>query len=362
MVKKINNTNPISDLIDRLNTSLTPEYTFANIVVGDANKIANAAASQIGSDIKNSIYSPFILYGDSGLGKTHLLQAIGHLARQKSNGELKIIYTQLIDFVKNITNGIRHNKIEIIKKCYQSVDLLLVDDIHLIAEKDKSQEEFFHIFNFLFNKKKHIILTCDQVPKNIKKIEKRLISRFNQGLSLQLKPPELEMRAAILMNKSRQLNIAISEDVALFIAGQFKTNVRELEGALRRLKAGVEFLHIRAEDLNESEVRKILDDLLSNTKKLVDITDIQEVVCHYYGVNMVNLISKKRTQDLVIPRQMAMCLSKQYTRLSLAAIGMAFKRDHTTVIHAREKMLKQIKHNMTTKEDYQNLKLRIGSL
>ena len=149
--------DPIANLIAKLNTPLAPEYTFANIVVGDANEIANAAARQIGGDIKNSIYSPFILYGDSGLGKTHLLQAIGHLAQQKSNGKtLKIIYTQLIDFVKNITNGIRHNKIEIIKKCYQSVDLLLVDDIHLIAEKDKSQEEFFHIFNFLFNKKKQI--------------------------------------------------------------------------------------------------------------------------------------------------------------------------------------------------------------
>ena len=171
------------------------------------------------------------------------------------------------------------------------------------------------------------------------------------------------MRAAILMNKGKQqLNMAISEDIALFIAGQFKTNVRELEGALRRLKAGVDFLHIRPEELSETEVRKILDDLLSNTIKLVDIADIQKIVCHYYGVSMVNLMSKKRTQDLVIPRQMAMHLSKQYTRLSLAAIGLAFKRDHTTVIHAHEKMLKKIKHSATTKDDYQNLKLRISSL
>ena len=226
-------------------TPLFPEYTFENLVLGSANEVAALASRQIAEKIGSSPYNPFIIYGESGLGKTHLMQAAGHLALEKNPGA-KIIYVPLMDFVRNITTSLRHNTIENVKLFYQSADLLLVDDIHLIAGKDKSQEEFFHIFNFLFSTKKQIIFTCDQPPKNIKDLENRLKTRFSQGLNLQLSPPEFEMRAAILLKKSQnpQISLSLSEDVALFIASHVTSNVRDLEGALLKLKAFVDFSRI----------------------------------------------------------------------------------------------------------------------
>jgi chromosomal replication initiator protein len=222
-------------------TPLFSEYTFDNLVLGNANQIASAACRQIAENISSSPYNPFVIYGESGLGKTHLMQAAGHLALEK-NPRTKIIYVPLMNFVRNITTSLRHNTIEKVKLFYQSADLLLVDDIHLIAGKDKSQEEFFHIFNFLFSTKRQIIFTCDQPPKNIKYLENRLKTRFSQGLNLQLTAPELEMRAAILLKKSQnpQVSLSLNEDIALFIASHVTSNVRDLEGALLKLKAFVD--------------------------------------------------------------------------------------------------------------------------
>lgn len=349
----------LSALINKLNKELVPEYTFENLVIGDTNEFAHYAARQIAQNQKTSGHSPFIIYGDCGIGKTHLLHAIGHLARQ-NNSDLSIIFTPLIDFVRNITTGIRHQQIETIKKCYQAADLLLVDDIHHIAEKEKTQEEFFYVFDYLFKQKKQIILTCDQVPNNLKKVEERLISRFNQGLTLPIKPPGLEMRAAILINKAERSDINLSEEAALFIASKFTNNVRELEGALNRLKAVKSFT--QNNNLSIDEIEEALDDLIIDRKKVVDVNDIQKIVCRYYGINSLNLLSKKRTQNLVYPRQMAIYLTKELTNLNLSEIGNHFKRDHTTVIHADKKIQKQLTEKFSTREDYKNLKAKIYDL
>ncbi len=353
--------NPISTLVTKLSTPLTEDYTFENLILGDANQFAYHASKQITKNITTCEYSPFIIYGKSGTGKTHLLQATGHEIK-KNNPQTNVIYTTLMDFVKGITNGIRHNHIETIKKCYQSADLLLIDDIHMIAEKNKTQEEFFHIFNFLFQKKKQIILTCDQIPKNIKKIEARILTRLNQGLSLQITPPELEMRSAILMNKSEALDIPLTEEIALFIASKMTENVRELEGALRRIKASISFSGLKATQLDINQIQNILGDLINHQNKIIDIIDIQKTVCHYFGISVSSLVSKKRTKDLVYPRQLAMYLSKELTNLSLTEIGINFKRDHTTIIHAYQKTKTLLQSNQTTQEDYKNLKIKLNSI
>ena len=258
-------------------TPLFPEYTFDNLVLGNANQMAYGATRQIAENIKSSPYNPFIIYGGSGLGKTHLMQAAGHLAKEK-NPNIKIIYVPLMDFVRNITTSLRHNTIEEIKTYYQSADLLLVDDIHLIAGKEKSQEEFFHIFNFLFSTKKQIIFTCDQSPKNIRSLEERLKTRFSQGLNLHLTPPELEMRAAILLKKAHneKINIDLTEDTALFIAGHITSNVRDLEGALLKLKAFVDFSKIDHSFISKEVVESALGDLIKPQIKNIDINDIQK--------------------------------------------------------------------------------------
>ena len=354
-------TNPLNSLINRLGYPLINKYTFDNLILGDANKFAYYASEKIAKNITDYEYSPFVIYGNSGTGKTHLLQATGHLAKQK-NPDLNIIYTPLINFVQNITSGIRHKQIETIKKCYQAADLLLIDDIHLIADKTKSQEEFFHILNFLSLNKKQIILTCDQVPKNIKRIENRIVSRLNQGLILQIKPPELEMRAAILIDKAEKVGINLSEDIALFIASKIIDNVRELEGAIKQIKASIGFYNLQDSQLEINQIKDILKNLIPSNNKLVDITDIQKIICRYYGINITGLTSHRRTKDLVYPRQMAIFLSIELTGLNLSQIGQAFKRDHTTIIHTNKKIIADLINNKTTQDDYKNLKIKINGL
>ena len=266
------------DLKKQQTTPLFPEYTFDNLVLGNANQVAALASRQIAEKIGASPYNPFIIYGESGLGKTHLMQAAGHLALKK-NPKAKILYVPLMDFVRNITSSLRHNTIESVKFFYQSADLLLVDDIHLIAGKDKSQEEFFHIFNFLFSTKKQIIFTCDQPPKNIKDLENRLKTRFSQGLNLQLSPPELEMRAAILLKKSQnsKISLDLSEDMALFIASHVVSNVRDLEGALLKLKAFVDFSKIDHSFITKDVIEGALGDLIKPKKLFIEINEVQTV-------------------------------------------------------------------------------------
>jgi chromosomal replication initiator protein len=264
------------------------------------------------------------------------MQAAGHLASEK-NPASKIIYVPLMDFVRNITTSLRHNTIENVKAFYQSADLLLVDDIHLIAGKDKSQEEFFHIFNFLFSTKKQIIFTCDQPPKNIKDLENRLKTRFSQGLNLQLSPPELEMRAAILLKKSQnpQISLSLSEDVALFIASHVTSNVRDLEGALLKLKAFVDFSRIDHSSISKDVVEDALGELITPKKRLIEINEIQKTVSKYYGITVSDLVSNSRKQHLVRARQMAIYLCHNLTALSLSKIGQNFgNRDHSTVLYS----------------------------
>jgi len=345
-------------------TPLFPEYTFDNLVLGSANQVAALASRQIAEKIGTSPYNPFIIYGESGLGKTHLMQAAGHLALKK-NPSSKIIYVPLMDFVRNITTSLRHNTIENVKLFYQSADLLLVDDIHLIAGKDKSQEEFFHIFNFLFSTKKQIIFTCDQPPKNIKDLENRLKTRFSQGLNLQLSPPELEMRAAILLKKSQnpQISLSLSEDVALFIASHVMSNVRDLEGALLKLKAFVDFSQIDHSLITKDVVEGALGDLIKPKKLFIEVNEVQKTVSKYYGITVSDLISNSRKQHLVKARQMAIYLCHELTSLSLAKIGQNFgSRDHSTVLYSCEKLKGLISTNEEIKNDIENIKIKITNL
>jgi chromosomal replication initiator protein len=292
------------------------------------------------------------------------MQAAGHLAKVK-NPNLKILYVPLMDFVRNITSSLRYNSIENIKLFYQSADLLLVDDIHLIAGKEKSQEEFFHIFNFLFNGKKQIIFTCDQPPKNIKSLEERLKTRFSQGLNLSLKPPELEMRAAILLKKSQNemININLTEDVALFIAGHITSNVRDLEGALLKLKAFVDFSKIDNLMISKEVVEAALGDLIRSQIKNVDINDIQKEVAKHYALTISDLISKSRKQHTVLARQMAIYISHELSTLSLNKIGKQFgNRDHSTVIYAVKKIKERLVKSNEIKDDYDLVKLKLSNL
>ena len=344
-------------------TPLLDDYTFDNLVLGNANQIAYGAIQQIAQNLKASPYNPCIVYGGSGLGKTHLMQAAGHLVQEK-NPKTKVIYVPLMDFVRNITTSLRHNTIEDIKTYYQSADLLLVDDIHLIAGKEKSQEEFFHIFNFLFNTKKQIIFTCDQPPKNIKSLEDRLKTRFSQGLNLLLKPPELEMRAAILLKKAHneKINIELTEDIALYIAGNINSNVRDLEGALLKLKAFIDFSKLPNLAITKEVVDAALGDLIKPQPMDIDINDIQKEVAKHYAVTVSDLSSKNRKQHIVLARQMAIFIAHELTNLSLAKIGKHFgKRDHSTVLYAIKKIESKLEE-LEIKSNYETIKLKLANL
>ncbi len=346
------------------NTPLFEDYTFDNLVLGNANQMAYGATRQIAENIKESPYNPFIIYGGSGLGKTHLMQAAGHLAKIK-NPNTRVLYVPLMDFVRNITSSLRHNTIENIKMFYQSADLLLVDDIHLIAGKEKSQEEFFHIFNFLFNGKKQIIFTCDQAPKNIKTLEERLKTRLSQGLVIHLTPPELEMRAAILLKKAhnKKININLTEDMALFIAGHITSNVRDLEGALLKLKAFVDFSKIDNSIISKEVIETALGDLIKPHTTNIDINDIQKEVAKYYAITISDLSSKSRKQHTVLARQMAIFICHELTTLSLAKIGKHFgNRDHSTIHHAIKKIETKLLENTEAKDGYELIKLKLANL
>ena len=270
-----------------------------------------------------------------------------------------------MDFVRNITSSLRHNTIEEIKAYYQSADLLLVDDIHLIAGKEKSQEEFFHIFNFLFSSKKQIIFTCDQPPKNIKSLEERLKTRFAQGLNLHLSPPELEMRAAILLKKAqnKKLNINLNEDMALYIAGHITSNVRDLEGALLKLKAFVDFSKLSELVITKEVIDTALSDLIKPQIRNIEVNDIQKEVAKHYAVTISDLSSKSRKQHIVLARQIAIFICHELTNLSLANIGKHFgKRDHSTILHAINKIKKSIEESSDIKNDYDLIKLKLANL
>ncbi|XHY19340.1 Chromosomal replication initiator protein DnaA [Vibrio sp. NH-UV-68] len=310
-----------------------------------------AAARQV-SDNPGSAYNPLFLYGGTGLGKTHLLHAVGNaIVDNKPNA--KVVYMHSERFVQDMVKALQNNAIEEFKRYYRSVDALLIDDIQFFANKERSQEEFFHTFNALLEGNQQIILTSDRYPKEINGVEDRLKSRFGWGLTVAIEPPELETRVAILMKKAEDHQIHLADEVAFFIAKRLRSNVRELEGALNRVIANANFT---GRPITIDFVREALRDLLALQEKLVTIDNIQKTVAEYYKIKVADLLSKRRSRSVARPRQLAMALAKELTNHSLPEIGDAFGgRDHTTVLHACRKIQQLREESHDIKEDYSNL-------
>ncbi len=334
-----------------INSRLNPDFTFDSFVAGKSNQLARAAAFQVAQNPGHS-YNPLFIYGGVGLGKTHLMHSIGN-AMLAHNPQAKIAYVHSERFVGDMVRALQHNSIDNFKHTYRSLDALLIDDIQFFAGKERSQEEFFHTFNALMDAKQQIVLTSDRYPKEVSGLEERLKSRFGWGLTVAIEPPELETSVAILMQKAHQSQIQLPENVAFFIAQNIRSNVRELEGALRRVVANSRFL---GEPISIEFAKKALSDLLAVQEKLISIDNIQKTVASYFKIRVNDLTAKTRTRSIARPRQVAMALAKELTRLSLPEIGKAFGgRDHTTVIHAQKKIkeLRETDHRM--REDYDNL-------
>lgn len=309
---------------------LNPSLTFDNFVIGKANQLAIAAATQV-SELPGVSYNPLFVYGGVGLGKTHLLQAIGNQIKA-NDPQVKICYMHAERYVADVVRAYQTNKFEEFKQFYHSLDVLLIDDIQFFAGKAKTQEEFFYAFNTLIDSHKQVILTSDTFPKEISGLESRLVSRFGWGLTIAIEPPELEMRVAILLKKASLSGYLLNNEVAFFIAKHVSSNVRELEGALKRVEAFAKF-HKR--NISVEATKEALKDILMAQTRLVSIDNIQKTVADYYRIKMVELLSKKRTRNLTRPRQIAMSLAREVTTMSLPEIGNSFGgKDHSTVIHA----------------------------
>jgi chromosomal replication initiator protein len=335
-------------------SNLRDEFTFACFVEGKSNQIAKAASVQIGEN-PGVAYNPLFIYGGVGLGKTHLMHAVGNLMLQKKP-DSKIIYVHSERFVADMVKALQHNAIDDFKRYYRSVDALLIDDIQFFAGKERSQEELFHTFNTLIEGRQQIIISCDRYPKEIEGLEERLKSRFGWGLTVAIEPPELETRVAILMSKAQQMKVELPHEVAFFMAKRIRSNVRELEGALRRVIANSRFM---GKAVTLDFAKDALRDLLAAQDKQVTIENIQKTVAEYFKIRVADLLSKKRTRSVARPRQLAMALAKELTNHSLPEIGDAFGgRDHTTVLHACKKISELRDADLHVNEDYQNL-LRI---
>lgn len=331
--------------------ALNSDNSFENFIVGKSNQLARAAAMQVAEN-PGCVYNPLFIYGGVGLGKTHLMHAIGnYLVAKKPNA--KVVYLHSETFVATMVTALQLNAINEFKRFYRSVDALLIDDIQFFAGKERSQEEFFHTFNALLEGGQQIILTCDRYHKEINGLEERLKSRFGWGLSVAVEPPELETRAAILINKAALCNVELPNEAALFIAQRLRSNVRELEGALKRVIAHATFT---GEQITLDLIKEALRDLFALQDKLVTIDNIQRSVAEYYKIKMADMLSKRRNRSVARPRQVAMSLSKELTNHSLPEIGDAFGgRDHTTVMHAC-KQVKKLRHtSIDIQEDYKNL-------
>ncbi len=317
-----------------LKTNLNTNFTFDSFVEGKSNQLAFAAAQQVAENPGGS-YNPLFIYGGVGLGKTHLMHAVGNALKAKKP-DAKIVYLHSERFVADMVKALQLKAIDEFKRFYRSVDALLIDDIQFFAGKERSQEEFFHTYNALLEGGQQMILTCDRYPKEIDGVEERLKSRFGWGLTVAVEPPELETRAAILINKAEQVGMTLSKDAAFFIAQRIRSNVRELEGALKRVMAHAQFTG-RIIDIDL--IRESLKDLLALQDKLVTIDNIQRVVADYYKLKMSDLLSKRRSRSVARPRQVAMSIAKELTNHSLPEIGESFGgRDHTTVLHACRKV------------------------
>ncbi len=344
-------TNPAVKSAEHKKSYLNKNFEFDSFVEGNSNQLAKAAALQVAEN-PGEAYNPLFIYGGVGLGKTHLMHAIGNaiLSRQPN---AKVLYLHSERFVADMVKALQTNAINEFKRFYRSLNALLIDDIQFFAGKDRSQEEFFHTFNALLEGQQQIILTSDRYPKEIEGVEERLKSRFGWGLTVAVEPPELETRVAILVSKAAQSNVELPYEVAFFIAKRIRSNVRELEGALRRVIANARFT---GKAITVDFVHEALRDLLALQDKLVTIDNIQKTVAEYYKVKVVDLLSKRRSRSIARPRQMAMMLSKELTSRSLPEIGDAFGgRDHTTVIHACRKVKELVQTDADFTEDYKNL-------
>ncbi|MBZ2169548.1 chromosomal replication initiator protein DnaA [Marinobacter sp. F4216] len=329
---------------------LNEGFTFETFVEGKSNQLARAASMQVAEN-PGGAYNPLFLYGGVGLGKTHLMHAIGNEIVRK-NPRAKVAYLRSERFVADMVKALQLNAINEFKRYYRSVDALLIDDIQFFARKERSQEEFFHTFNALLEGGQQVIVTCDRFPKEIVDMEERLKSRFGWGLTVMVEPPELETRVAILMKKADQSNVKLSSEAAFFIAQKIRSNVRELEGALRLVIANA---HFTGSEITPPFIRESLKDLLALHEKQVSIDNIQRTVAEYYKIKVADLLSKRRTRTVTRPRQVAMALAKELTNHSLPEIGDAFGgRDHTTVLHACKKIVELQETDPGIREDYQN--------
>ncbi len=332
-------------------SNLNPSFTFEAFVEGKSNQLARAAARQVGQNAGGA-YNPLFLYGGVGLGKTHLMHAVGHLVQDLSPNA-KVVYLHSERFVADMIKALQHNAMNEFKRHYRGVNALLIDDIQFFAGKERSQEEFFHTFNTLLETQQQIVLTCDRYPKEVSGLEERLKSRFGWGLTVAVEPPDLETRVAILKSKAIQSGVALLDEVAFFVAKRIRSNVRELEGALRRIAANAEFT---GQEITLDFAKETLSDLLAIQAKLVTIENIQKTVAEYYKIRVSDLLSGKRTRVFARPRQLAMSLAKELTDHSLPEIGNAFGgRDHTTVLHACRKMEELKEGDQRISEDYSNL-------
>ena len=330
---------------------LNPLFTFETFVEGKSNQLARAAASQVGENPGKS-YNPLFIYGGVGLGKTHLMHAVGN-AMIRANPDARVSYVHSERFVGDMVKGLQHNTISEFKRSYRSLDALLIDDIQFFAGKERSQEEFFHTFNALLEGQRQIILTCDRYPKEVNGLEERLKSRFGWGLTVAIEPPELETSVAILISKAQAEGVELPHEVAFFIAKRIRSNVRELEGALRRVIANYRFT---GRAINLDFAKEALRDLLALQDRLVSIENIQKTVADYFKIRVGDLLSKKRTRSIARPRQFAMALSKELTNHSLPEIGDAFGgRDHTTVLHGCRRIESLRETDKRVDDDYLNL-------
>ncbi|MEW6562180.1 MAG: chromosomal replication initiator protein DnaA [Pseudomonadota bacterium] len=332
--------------LTRGHSKLNPALSFENFVTGKANQLAHAAAIQV-ADSLGSIYNPLFVYGGVGLGKTHLLQAIGNHVQQQ-NPKAKICYVHATNYVSDLVRAVQTKQFDQFKQFYNSLDLLLIDDIQFIADKPGTQQEFFYTLNTLTEAHKQVVITCDTFPKEIHGMEPRLTSRFSWGLTVAIDPPNIEIRVAILLQKAQRSAITLDDTVAFFIAKHVRSNIRELEGALKRVDAYSRF-HKRP--ITVELAKEALKDLLAAQNKQISIENIQKTVADYYRIKPIDLLSKKRTRAIARPRQIAMSLARELTQLSLPEIGAAFGgRDHTTVLHACK-----------TVEELKNLEQAIGA-
>jgi chromosomal replication initiator protein len=337
-------------------SNINPQFSFENFVTGKSNQLAHAASLQVGQN-PGQTYNPLFIYGGVGLGKTHLMHALGNRIMQQ-NPRAKVLYLHSERFVADMIKALQRNAMNDFKKFYRSMNALLIDDIQFFAGKERSQEEFFHTFNSLLDSQQQIVLTCDRYPKEIDGLEERLQSRFGWGLTIAVEPPELETRVAILMSKAESSHVKLPNDVAFFIAKHIQSNVRELEGALKRVIANA---HFTGQPITVEFTREALKDLLTLQAKLVTIDNIQRTVADYYKIKMSDILSKRRSRSIARPRQVAMALSKELTNHSLPEIGDAFGgRDHTTVLHAVRKIHELLDQQIALKDDWKNL-LRILS-